>query len=132
MSFTLEELNAKTVAELKKIATEIDHEALKGFSKLKKDALVAALCTALDIEPGGAMKKKKSAPTAPKKKAPAAPAAKINIDLAVDKAGIKAQITALKKRRAQAIAEKNRPELKQVRRALHRLKRGARRAQVAA
>ncbi|MCA9733340.1 hypothetical protein KC799_14475 [candidate division KSB1 bacterium] len=50
MSLTYEELKKKTVAQLREIAKETDHEAVKGYTQLNKDHLLKALCTALDIE----------------------------------------------------------------------------------
>ena len=50
MSYTFEELKKKTVAELREIAAGIEHDALKGYTQLNKDHLLAALCKALDLD----------------------------------------------------------------------------------
>ncbi len=50
MAHTFEELKKKTVAELRKVASEIDHEAVKGYTQLNKEHLLKAICTALNIE----------------------------------------------------------------------------------
>jgi hypothetical protein len=39
-----------TVAELKEIAKDIEHDALHGYTTMHKDHLVPALCQALGIE----------------------------------------------------------------------------------
>ncbi|KPK71103.1 MAG: hypothetical protein AMJ84_06700 [Acidithiobacillales bacterium SM23_46] len=51
MSHTYEELKHKTVAELREISKEIEHEAVKGATQMNKDHLLLALCTALGIDP---------------------------------------------------------------------------------
>ena len=50
MAHTYEELKKKTVAELREMASGIDHEAVKGYTQLNKDHLLPALCKALGIE----------------------------------------------------------------------------------
>lgn len=50
MAHTYEELKKKTVAELRQLASELDHEAVQGYTQLNKDHLLPALCQALGID----------------------------------------------------------------------------------
>ena len=50
MEHTFEELKKKRVAELRDIAKELDHEAVKGYTQLNKEHLLAAVCAALGID----------------------------------------------------------------------------------
>jgi DNA polymerase/3'-5' exonuclease PolX len=50
MAHTYEELKKKTVAELRDIAKDIQHDAVQGFSQMNKDHLLPAICKALGIE----------------------------------------------------------------------------------
>ena len=50
MAHTYDELHKKTVAELRDIAKDLDHEAVKGYTQMNKDHLLPAICTALDIK----------------------------------------------------------------------------------
>ena len=50
MSHTFEELKHTRVADLREIAKDVDHDALRGYSTMHKEELVQALCTALGIE----------------------------------------------------------------------------------
>jgi hypothetical protein len=50
MAHTFPELKAKPLAELREIAAGIEHEAVKGYTQLNKDHLLAALCKALNID----------------------------------------------------------------------------------
>src|SRR5688572_17091215 len=50
MAHTYEELKKKTVAELRDIAKDIEHEAVQGFTQMNKDHLLPAICKALGIE----------------------------------------------------------------------------------
>ncbi|MEJ2335713.1 MAG: hypothetical protein P8Y26_08800 [Gemmatimonadales bacterium] len=51
MAFTYEELQGKTVAQLRDIAKNLgDHPALHGFSTMHKEDLLPALCNVLGIE----------------------------------------------------------------------------------
>lgn len=100
MTHTYEELKKKTVAELREIAKETDHEAVKGYTRLNKEHLLTALCKALNIE-----------------------LRQHHEVTGVDKASIKKKIRALKKKREQALADHDHAQLKKVRRQLHGLKR---------
>lgn len=50
MAHTYEELKKKTIAELRDLAKDIQHEAVQGYTQLNKEHLLPALCKALGIE----------------------------------------------------------------------------------
>jgi hypothetical protein len=50
MTHTYEELKKKTVAELRTLAKDIQHDAVQGYTQMNKDHLLPALCKALGIE----------------------------------------------------------------------------------
>ena len=50
MAHTYEELKKKTVAELRELASGLQHEAVQGYTQLNKDHLLPALCKALGID----------------------------------------------------------------------------------
>jgi hypothetical protein len=50
MAFTYEELQRKTVAELRDVAKGIDHEETRGSTQMNKERLVSAICHALGID----------------------------------------------------------------------------------
>jgi len=50
MDYTFNELKHKTVAEMREIASQIDNEAVKGYTQLNKDHLLEAICKALNID----------------------------------------------------------------------------------
>jgi hypothetical protein len=106
MAYTFDELRKKTVAELRKIADEVQHEAVKGHSQMHKDVLLAALCTALGIE-----------------------TRKHHEASGIDKGAVKAQIKDLKKQRDTALSAHDHVQLKSVRRKIHDLKRAIRKAE---
>ena len=101
MAYTYEQLHLMNVAELRKIADGIDHEAVKGHSTMHKEKLLPALCQALGIE------------------------AHLHHHTVgnIDKSKIKGEIRALKTQRAAAIQQKNYDELESVRHRIHYLKR---------
>lgn len=105
MSETYEDLKGKTVAELREIAKEHEHEALQGYSSMKKAELLDALCTALGIA--------ESAP-------PAAPSGAAR---GTAPASLKGRIHELKAERGAALEAKDRQQLRRVRRRIQRLKR---------
>ena len=106
MAMTIEELKHKTVADLRELAKGVEHDAVKGYTQLNKDHLVAALAKALGIQ-------------------------HTHHDVVgVDKAGIKARIRDLKVKRAAALEAHDHAELKTVRRSIHRLKRRIHKATV--
>jgi DNA-binding IclR family transcriptional regulator len=107
MAYTHHELKHKTLAELRDIAKDIDHEAVKGYTQLNKEHLVVALCTALGID-----------------------IHEHHEVVGIDKAAIKSRIRELKKRRASALAAHDHAQLKLARRSIHRLKRQIHKATV--
>ena len=107
MAHTYEELKTKNVAQLREIAAGIDHEAVKGYTQLNKEHLLAAICTALGIDMHEHHQVK-----------------------GINKADIKAKIRELKKKRDEALSAHDHAQLKQVRRHIHRLKREIHKATV--
>lgn len=106
MAYTYEELRHKTLAELRDIAKDIQHDAVQGYTQLNKEHLVAALATALGIH-------------------------HTHHDVVgIDKSSIKARIRQLKTQRAAAIEAHDHAQLKVVRRTIHRLKRRIHKATV--
>lgn len=107
MTHTYEELKHKTVVELREIAKGIEHEAVQGYSQLNKDHLLVALCKALGLDTHVH-----------------------HHAVGIDKGAIKKKIHALKKRRDEILASKDRAELTAVLRQIHDFKRAIRRATV--
>jgi DNA-binding IclR family transcriptional regulator len=107
MAYTHNELKHKTLAELRDIAKDIEHEAVQGYTQLNKEHLVVALCKALNIE----MHEHHDV-------------------VGIDKSSIKSRIKELKKRRDAAIASHDHAQLKNARRSIHRLKRQIHKATV--
>lgn len=50
MAHTYEELKKKTVAELRELAKDLQHEAVQGYTQMNKDHLLPALCKAFGID----------------------------------------------------------------------------------
>ncbi len=107
MAHTYEELKHKTVAEMREIAAGIEHEAVKGYTQLNKDHLLAALCKALGIDMHAHHEV-----------------------VGVDKVAIKTRIRELKKKREEVLAAHDHPQLKLIRRRIRHLKREIRKATV--
>ncbi len=107
MGHSFRELEEKTVAELRQIASGLEHEAVQGYTQMNKERLLAALCRALGIE----MRDKHQV-------------------IGVDKASIKAQIRRLRAQRDDAIAAKDKTGLKSCRTRIRKLKRRLRKAMV--
>jgi len=107
MAYTFKELEEKTVAELRKIASTLEHEAVQGYTQMNKERLLAALCRALGVE----MRETHQV-------------------VGVDKAAIKAQIRRLKAQRDAAVVARDRAGLRACRMGIRRLKRRLRRAVV--
>jgi hypothetical protein len=106
MPYTYEQLKHKTLAELRDIAKDIDHEAVQGYTQLNKDHLIVALAKALGIQH------------------------EHHSAVGIDKSSIKARIRELKTQRAAALAAHDNAQLKVVRRTIHRLKRQIHKATV--
>lgn len=107
MAYTYEELKVKTAAQLREIASGIDNEAVKGYTQLNKEHLLAAICKAFNID----MHAHHHAE-------------------GVNKADLKSQIRDLKKQRDEALANHDHKKLKSVRRQIHHLNRQIKRATV--
>ena len=100
MSHSYEELRKKTVADLREIAKDIEHEAVQGATQMNKEHLLPAICTALGIE------------------------AHAHHDVVgIDKGAVKRKIKELKGDRQKALDAKDHAQLKALRRRIHRLKR---------
>ncbi len=99
------ELNAMTVAQLRGVAEGI--EGLTGYTQMRKDKLLEVVCSALHID----MHEHHDV-------------------IGIDKASIKAKIRQLKTQRDEVLASGDSLQLKRIRRRIHRLKRGMRRATV--
>jgi hypothetical protein len=105
MAYTYEELKAKTLAELREIATTVEqHEAVQGFSQMNKDHLLPALCKALGID-----------------------AHVHHHATGIDKSSLKAKIKALRAEREKALVAHDHATLKNVRRQIHSINRDIRR-----
>ena len=100
MAHTHHELKAKTVAELRDIASGIQHEAVQGYTQLNKEHLLVAICKALGID------------THEHRRA-----------VGREKSQIKAKIHQLKKTRDEVEAAHDPKKLKRIRRQIHSLKR---------
>jgi DNA-binding IclR family transcriptional regulator len=106
MELTFEQLKHKTVAELRDMAKDLEHEAVQGYTQLNKEHLVVALAKALGIQH------------------------EHHQVVGVDKASIKSRLNELKKKRDEALAAHDHALLKSVRRNMHRLKRQIHKATV--
>lgn len=106
MAYTFEQLKHKTVAELRDIAKDIEHEAVQGYTQLNKEHLIVAISKALGIQH------------------------EHHDVVGVDKAAIKARIRELKRKREEALSAHDHTQLKVVRRTIHRLKRQIHKATV--
>ena len=107
MSYTFGELRRKNVNELREIAKGIEHEAVQGYTQLNKEHLLGAICKALNID--------------------------MHIHhkiIGIDKKRYKIQIKELKKKRDEALAEKDHTKLKSIRRQIHNLKRTLKKATI--
>jgi hypothetical protein len=110
MAHTYEELHKKTVAELRDIAKDLDHEAVQGFTQMNKDHLLPAICTALGIKVEKHHHHEAEG---------------------IDKRKIKDQLKELKAARQKAMEAGDYAELKAIRRKYHRLNHRIRSATVA-
>ena len=107
MAYTFGELRHKTVAQLRQMAAEIEHDAVKGYTQMTKEPLLKAICDSLGVD----MHEHHEV-------------------VGVDKRAIKLEIKGLKKQRDQALEAKDRSGLKAIRRQIHALKRKIHRATV--
>ena len=107
MAHTYEELRNKTVAQLREIAHDLEHEAVHGHTTMHKGELLHALCRALGLEEH-----------------------EHHDVVGIDKRAMKGRIRGLKAERQAALEARDPRELKRVRRQIHRLKRRIRAATV--
>ena len=107
MAYTFRELKKMTVAQLREIAKETDHEAVKGYSQLNKDHLLEAVCKALDVDMHVHHKV-----------------------IGLDKSKIKKRIRELKKQRDAALEKKEKEVFRSARHEIRNLKKQLRRAAV--
>jgi hypothetical protein len=107
MAHTYPELKQKPLAELREIAAGIEHEAVKGYTQLNKDHLLVALCKALGIDMHVHHEVK-----------------------GIDKTAVKTQIREWQKKRDDALAAKDRKQLKVALNHIHHFKHQLRKAMV--
>src|SRR5947209_490915 len=107
MAYTFEELRHKTLAQLREIASGLEHEAVQGYTQLNKEHLLAAVCKALGVDMHHHHEVK-----------------------GINKTSIKTRIKELKKKRDEAIEAHDRDQLKSIRRNIHNLKRQIHKATV--
>ena len=107
MTYQYKELKHRRMADLRQIASGLDHEAVQGYTQFTKQQLLDALCTALGIDKH-----------------------EHHDVVGVDKSKVKVEIRSLKQKRDEAVKAHNHSELKTVRREIHRLKRTIRKALV--
>lgn len=98
MTHTYEELKHKTVAELRSIAKDLQHPAVKGYTQMNKEHLLPALCAALGID-----------------------AQEHHAAVLAEKSVIKAHMRELKMACDKAVAEGDHDRLRQLRREYHSL-----------
>ncbi len=104
---TYEELKHQTIAELRELAAGIDHEAVQGYTQLKKEQLLPALCTALGIDTH-----------------------EHHEVVGIDKGKVKAEIRQFKLRRDEALAGGDKAAYKRALREIHRRKHELRKSMV--
>ena len=105
--YTHEQLKHMTVAELREVASGIEHEAVEGYTQLHKADIIHGICVALNIDEVEHHKV-----------------------VGLDKAAVKSKIEMLKGERAAALEAGDSAALKMARRKIRRLKRKIRRATV--
>ena len=99
MVITYEQLQKKTVAELREIAKGINHEAVQGYTQMHKEHLLPAICHALGIDTH----------------------THHHLADGFDKLGVKARMRLLKAERAKALEAQDQARLRAIRRELHTL-----------
>jgi ribosome recycling factor len=99
MSYTYDQLSKMAVAELRKIADGIEHEAVQGHITMHKEKLLPAICKALNIEAHVHHKV-----------------------IGINKPAMKAEIRGWKKKRSEALTSKDYVKLREIRQHIHDLK----------
>lgn len=107
MDYTYDELHKKTVAQLRDIAKELDHEAVQGYTTMHKHELLPALCQIFHIDTHDH-----------------------HDVLGINKAKIRGQIRELKAKRDAAMEARDMVVLRETRHKIKRLKRKIRRATI--
>lgn len=100
MTYTFEQLKAKTLSDLRDIAQALDADAVKGWSQMNKEHLLPVIARALNVDTH----------------------VHTHVE-GVDKASLKAQLHALKAQRDAAIAAGDHARLHALRRERHHLNR---------
>ena len=98
MAPTYHELKSKTLAQLRDIAKDVKDDRVQGYSQMKKDRLLPALCQALGVE-----------------------GHEQHAVIGIDKASIKARIRELKEEREKALDAHDHDALHSLRRQIHHL-----------
>ena len=98
MAHTYEDLRKKTIAELRELAKDIQHEAVQGYTQMNKDHLLPALCKALGID-----------------------AHEHHAAALAQKSALKSTMRALKAARQRAVSGGDHEALKRIRREYHHL-----------
>ena len=98
MAPTYHELRSKTLAQLRDIAKDVKDDRVQGYSQMKKDHLLPALCQALGIE-----------------------GHEQHAVTGIDKSSIKARIRELKEQREKALDAHDHHALHSLRRQIHHL-----------
>jgi len=99
MEYTWEKLHKMRVSELRDIAATLDHEAVEGYTQLRKEDLLPKLCHALGIEEHAHHEV-----------------------VGLNKTKIKQDIRKWKVERDKALESKDKGKLKHARREIHHLK----------
>jgi hypothetical protein len=99
MAYTYDQLSKMNVTELRKIADGIEQEAVHGHITMHKEKLLPALCKALNIEIHAH-----------------------HTAVGINKVSMKSEIRSWKKKRAEALANKDYAKLSEVRQHIHDLK----------
>jgi len=105
--YTHEQLRHMTVAQLRELASGIDHDAVKGYTQLRKDEIIHGLSVAMGIDE-----------------------VEHHVVVGINKAAAKSKIQALKIERTTALEAGDHDALKMARKKIRRLKRKIRRATV--
>jgi hypothetical protein len=100
MSHTYHELREKTIQQLRDIAKDVQHDAVKGHSQMNKDHLLPALCKALGID-----------------------VHEHHTAVGIDKPAIKTRMRELKEKKHAALEAHDHVALKSLRRQIHSLNR---------